>query len=82
MSLQHPRLEFITDCVHSTAKFVDAQMNKAHEISKHGKWANILIAQSEWDDFAVKKDWHTRLYKNDRYLIFQHSAIEYFYRIS
>ena len=79
--MKHLRLEFITDCVNSTAKFVNAQMDKAHEVSKHGKRANILIQQSPWDEFAVKKDYHTRLYKNDDYLIFQHSAIEYFYKI-
>lgn len=75
------RIEFVTDCVHSTAKFVNHQMSKSHEISKHGKWANILISQSEWSRFDVKKDYATRLYKNDKYLIFQHSLIEYFYRI-
>ena len=79
--MKQPQLEFVTDCVHSTAQFVDFQMNKAHEISKHGKWANILISQSNWTEFDVKKDYATRLYKNDEYLIFQHSLIEYFYRI-
>lgn len=75
------RLDFITDCVHSTADFVNYQMSKAQEVSKKGKWANLLIQQSNWSEFDVKVDYATRLYKNDEYLIFQHSAIEYFYKI-
>ena len=74
-------LEYVTNCVDSTAKFVDYQMRKAHKVSKKGKWANILLAQGDWAWFDIKKDYHTRLYKNNRYIIFQHSSIEYFYKI-
>jgi len=30
--MKHPQLEFVTDCVHSTAKFVDTQVNHPHLI--------------------------------------------------
>lgn len=74
-------LEFVTDCVHSNAAFVDRQMATAKEVSKRGKWANLLVRQGDWDTFDVKEDYATSLYVNAKYLIFQHSQIEYFYLI-
>jgi hypothetical protein len=70
-----------TTCVNSNADFVNRQMKTAKEVSKKGMWANILLKIGDWSEFAIKKDYHTRIYKNKNYLIFVHSCIEYFYPI-
>lgn len=70
-----------TTCVSSSATFVNSQMVQAKELSKRGKWANMLLKLGDWSEFEIKYDWHTRLFKNKRYIIFVHSAIEHFYPI-
>ena len=76
------RLEHLyTTCVSSSAAFVNEQLKTAKEVSKHGKWANLLLSIGDWSEFEIKKDWHTRIFRNKNYLIFIHSAIEHFYPI-
>lgn len=71
------------DCV-GGADFVNAQMDKAIEIPKRGKWANKI--REEWDGMGGMgknriDDYDTSLYLTDEYLIFQESGIENFYKI-
>ncbi len=73
-------LNYYTNCVDSNAKFVDTQLDKAWEENKRSKWANLLIDNTEWTSFDIKKDYCTQILRNDDYLIFVHSAIEYFYK--
>ncbi len=76
------RLDYLyATCVSSSADFVNNQLETAWEVSKHGRWANMLLNIGDWSEFAIKKDYHTRLYRNKNYLIFIHSAIEHFYPI-
>jgi hypothetical protein len=74
-------LEYETNCIDASAEFVNKQMESAREISKKGKYAKLLVNQMQWTKFDVMEDYATRVYKNKEYVIFQHSAIEYFYKI-
>lgn len=74
-------LEFVTDCVNApSGEWVNEQMEKAREVSKRGKWANILLKTADWTEFDIKEDYATRLFVNDEFVIFVHSAIEHFYK--
>lgn len=76
------RLEYLINCIDATAEYIDNMMETAREVSKKSVWAKRLIKQSEWTRFDVSIDFATSLYINKDVLIFEHSCIEYFYKIT
>lgn len=72
----------MTDCVHApSGDWVNSKMNDAHEVSKRGKWANFFVRnQDMFSEFEVKKDYTTRLFVSAEFIIFEYSAIEYFFK--
>jgi len=47
-------LEFIATCADITTEQWDKYMKGHREISKKGKWANVLIKSGEFNTFDVK----------------------------
>jgi len=74
-------LEFIATCADITIEQWNEYMKGHREVSKKGKWANVLVNSGEFSTFDVKKDYTTSLFKTKDMLIFEHSRIEHFFRI-
>jgi hypothetical protein len=76
---------YIGNCTQLSASTIDSMMYRAKEISRHGYYANLLAEGWGWTPFTVRDDYaphlYRTIYKGEEYLIFEHSRIEYVYRL-
>ena len=71
-------LEFIATCVDITIEQWNEYMKGHREVSKKGKWANVLVNSGEFSTFDVKKDYTTSLFKKNSFdLIWSIAAIRH-----